>query len=110
MSKKKSPDEKELDCYSNIINLFSKFDKDPITMEKWKGNLITRLMNALKEPENENWLKNALIILLSLVDNKPSDIYENKGDNLNILSKEEKEQILLKLKEEFISDDENKDL
>jgi len=79
-------------------------------MEKWKGNLITRLMNALKEPENENWLKNALIILLSLVDNKPSDIYENKGDNLNILSKEEKEQILLKLKEEFISDDENKDL
>ena len=101
MDKKKETIDKELECYSNIINLFSKFDKDPITIEKWKNNLITRLMNALKEPKNESWLKNALIILLSLVDKKPSDLYANMGENFNILSKEEKELILSKLKEEL---------
>ena len=32
-------------------------------------------MDVLKELKNENWLKNALTILLSLFDNKPADLY-----------------------------------
>ncbi|MBY9005147.1 MAG: hypothetical protein KGD63_00125 [Candidatus Lokiarchaeota archaeon] len=101
MVKKKELEERELECYSYIIKLFSKFDKDPVSIDKWKNNLITRLMGALTNPKNENWLKNALIILLSLVDKNPSDLYANIGENLNILSKEEKDQIFSKLKEEF---------
>ncbi|MBY8983205.1 MAG: hypothetical protein KGD57_09665, partial [Candidatus Lokiarchaeota archaeon] len=66
--------------------------------------LITRLMATLTKPQNENWLKNALIILLSLVDKKPSDLYANIGENLNILTEEEKERIVSKLKEELNSE------
>ncbi|MBY8982893.1 MAG: hypothetical protein KGD57_08085, partial [Candidatus Lokiarchaeota archaeon] len=66
--------------------------------------LITRLMATLTKPQNENWLKNALIILLSLVDKKPSDLYANIGDNLNILTEEEKERAVSKLKEELNSE------
>ena len=104
MSKKKELDEKELKCYTNIINLISKLEQDPISIEKWKSNLITRLMATLTKPQNENWLKNALIILLSLVDKKPSDLYANIGDNLNILTEEEKERAVSKLKEELNSE------
>ena len=61
-------------------------------------------MNILKKPENENWLKNALIILLSLFDDNPADLYSNRGNNVKILSNKDKEQVVSKLREEFFSE------
>lgn len=59
MAKNNDIDQKELDCYTRIINLFLKISKDPITIETWKDKAIVKMMNILKNPENKRWVKNA---------------------------------------------------
>jgi hypothetical protein len=94
-------DQKEVDCYTKIINLFLKIGKDPISIETWKDKAILKIMNMLKDPKNKRWVKNALIILLSLFDDKPPDLYSNLGKKVKNLSNEETEQVISKLKDEF---------
>ena len=101
LAQKNDIDQKELDCYTKIIKLFLKKEKDPITIETWKDKAIVKIMNVLKDPKNKRWLQNALIILLSLFDDNPPDLYSNIGKKVEILSDEEKEQVISKLKEEF---------
>ena len=66
MTLKKDDTEKELECYTKIIHLFSTISKDPITLETYKDKAIIKTMNSLRDPKNQTWLRNALIILLSL--------------------------------------------
>ena len=101
MAEKNDIDQKEVDCYTKIINLFLKIGKDPITIETWKDKAIVKIMNVLKDPKNKRWVQNALIILLSLFDDKPPDLYSNIGKKVEIISDKEKEDVISKLKEEF---------
>ena len=98
---KKDDTQKELDCYTKIINLFSKISKDPIILETYKDKTIIKIMNALKDPKNETWLKNALIILLSLFNGKPADLYSNLGNNVKKILEREKDDFFSKIKEEL---------
>ena len=101
MAQENDIDQKEVDCYTKIINLFLKIGKDPISIETWKDKAILKIMNVLKDPKNKRWVQNALIILLSLFDDNPPNLYDNLGKNINILSTKEKEQVIIRLKEEF---------
>ena len=58
-------------------------------------------MNLLKVPKNRQWMKNALIIILSLFDENAPDLYSNIGKNVKLVSKQEKEEIFSRLKEEL---------
>jgi len=78
--------------------------RDPIKIEMWKDKTLIKVMKVLKKPENENWLKNALIILLSLFDDNPANLYSNRGNNMKRLSNKNKEQVISKLREEFFSE------
>ena len=101
MVEKNDINQKEVDCYTKIINLFLKIGKDPITIETWKDKAIVKIMKVLKDPKNKRWVQNALIILLTLFDDNPPDLYSNIGNNVKILSDEERQQVISKLKEEF---------
>ena len=96
-------DLKELECYTKIINLFKKISKDSITIETWKDKTIIKLMKVLRRRENKRWVKNALIILLSLFDDNPPDLFSSLGNNIELLSNKEKEEVVSKLREEFTS-------
>ncbi|MBY9008035.1 MAG: hypothetical protein KGD63_14940 [Candidatus Lokiarchaeota archaeon] len=102
MALNKDDIQKELDCYTKIINLFLKISKDPIINEIHKDKALIKIMNQLKDPKNANWLKNALIIFVSLFDEKPADIYSNLGINGKNSSKRDKEMIFSKIKEELL--------
>lgn len=101
MAQENDIDQKEVDCYTKIINLFLKIGRDPITIETWKDKAIVKIMNVLKDPNNRRWVQNALIILLSLFDDTSPDLYDNLGKDIKILSTSEKKQVISKLKEEF---------
>ena len=101
MAEENDRNQEELDCYTKIVNLFLKIGRDPIASETWKDKSIVKIMNILKDPKNKNWAKNALIIVLSLFDDTPPDIYDNVGKNTITLSAKEKELIIAKLKEEI---------
>ena len=102
MALKEDNAQKELECYTKIINLFSKISKDPISIETCKDKTITKIMEKLKDPKNENWLRNALIILLSLFDDNPADLYSNLGVNTKKISSNERKNIFSELKKEFV--------
>ncbi len=100
MTLKKDDIEQELECYTKIINLFSNISKDPINLETYKDHAIIKAMNALKDPKNETWLRNALVVLLSLFNGNPADLYSNLGNNIRTISEIEKADIFSKLKKE----------
>lgn len=103
MAQENDINQKEVDCYTKIINLFLKIGKDPISIETWKDKAIVKIMNVLKDPKNKRWVQNALIILLSLFDDRPPDLYDNIGREVKLLSDNEKEDVISKLKVEFKS-------
>ena len=101
MAQENNIDQKEVDCYTKIINLFLKIGKDPISIETWKDKAIVKIMNVLKDPQNKRWVQNALIILLSLFDDTSPDLYSSMGEKVKRLSDKEKQKVISKLKEEF---------
>ncbi|MFO8017430.1 MAG: hypothetical protein R6U96_02245 [Promethearchaeia archaeon] len=97
----------ELECYLKIIRYFQERENKEKT-EIWKSSTLIHLMEKLKEIEDEgiekkrNVIKNSLILLMSLFENIPPDVYNNRGVHINRLSEEDKEPLKNTLKEEVL--------
>ncbi|MEJ2277587.1 MAG: hypothetical protein P8Y70_07545 [Candidatus Lokiarchaeota archaeon] len=91
----------EIDCYEKILDFFqeNKFKKKKI--ELWKNKTFIALMKKLEKTQNRVLVKNAIILMISLFDNIPPDIYNNRGIDIDLLSKADKSNLYTKLKEEF---------
>ena len=50
----------------------------------------------------DNFIRNALLLVLSLYDNKPADLYHNSGYDIESCSDRDKEQLLAELKKELL--------
>ena len=81
------------------VNLYRTFSNKPEIILMDHRMPIKNGIEATKAIIKIN--KNALIILLSLFDDNPADLYSNLGTNGKKLSKREKEDIFSKLKKEF---------
>ena len=92
----------ELDCYLKIINYFQKEKINREEAEIWKNKSIIELMNLLDRTRNRTLVTNALILLLSLFENKPPDIFNNRGVNINRISHKDKRSLIEHLKNEFL--------
>ena len=93
----------ELKCYLRIIEFFQKSKSKAEDTEIWKNKVMVTLMNLLKQKENQEILvRNALILLLSLFEDLPPDIYNAKGQNFKKVDQKQKASILDQLKEEFL--------
>ena len=97
-------DEDEL--YDKILDLFSKEKKNPNLRVLLGARSIIELMKRMNNSKNKEVAKNAIIVLISLFDDYPPDIFDNIGADLESLSEEEREEAMEKLKEIFIKDDE----
>ena len=92
----------ELEFYLKIVDYFQ---DDNISREKreiWKNQSIIQLMNLLKRTQNRTFVTNALIFLLSLLEDNPPDIYSNRGHNVNCISDKDKKALILELENEFL--------
>ena len=94
----------ELDYYLSIIDFFQNQDKNRETTEIWKNKSFIQLMKVLKRTRRKEFVKNAIIIILSLFDELPPDSYNNKGIKVNSLESEDKISYVNLLKSEFIND------
>jgi hypothetical protein len=90
----------ESECYNRIIKFFHSDINDKEKVEKWKSQSYIKLMNSLESKEDKELAQNAIIMILSLFENIPPDIYNNRGFKLKNLDTEEREKIISKLKEE----------
>jgi len=95
-------DDLELECYLKIIDYFQKEKISREEIEIWKSQSIIELMKYLEHTHNRALVTNALILLLSLFEDIPPDTYNNRGVNINRLSKRDKSSMIEDLKEEFL--------
>jgi hypothetical protein len=91
----------EMECYETILNYFqeNKFNREKIDL--WKNKTFISLMKKLEKTQNRLLVKNVIILILSLFENIPPDIYNNRGIDINRLSYEDKNTLYSELKKEF---------
>ncbi len=94
----------EIDYYEKILQFFSMKNRDEVKTEKWKDESLIELMNLLKNKEkSENFVKikdlvqNAIILILSLLDDKPPDFYDTIGKDSKCILLNEKRKLKRKL-------------
>ncbi len=94
----------EFDYYSGIIEFFQNPDTNKETIEMWKDKSLIELMKVLERTSRKEFVKNAILLILSLFEEHPPDIYTSRGTNVNSLDNGEKRSYLSVLKTEFIDD------
>ncbi len=95
-------DEDEMKCYSRIINSFMNNKLDLNQREMAKNQSIVKLIKSSKCRDNKNFVKNALILVLSLYDEEPADLYCSYGNDIDSCSIEEKQALKSCLKQELV--------
>ena len=95
-------DEDEMKCYSRIINSFMNNEFDYKQRELAKNQSIIKLIKSSNCRNNKNFVKNALILVLSLYDDEPADLYCSYGNDIDTCSELEKEVLKSQLKLELI--------
>ena len=92
----------ELDYYQNIIDYFENKQIDRVSTEIWKSKTYIKLMKVLERTQNKEYVRNAILMILSLFEDKPPDFYNNQGTDSNSLNSEERKSLKTILKSEFI--------
>jgi len=59
-------------------------------------------MNFLNQTNNRKLVTNAIILLLSLSEDNPLDIYSDRGTNINQIVDKDKKLLIQNLKEELL--------
>ena len=104
MNKSNNNDNYELDYYIGIIDFFQNQNTNRETTEIWKNKSLIELMKVLKRTRNKEFVKNAIILILSLFEEIPPDSYNNRGMKANSLSNSDKVSYVNLLKSEFINE------
>jgi hypothetical protein len=97
-------DELELKYYTKIINFFKSQPSSKESIEIWKSKSFIELMKVLERTKNKQLVKNAIILIISLFEQLPSDLYNNRGKNANLINKKDKKSYLSLLKSEFMDE------
>jgi hypothetical protein len=97
-------DNYELEYYLSIIDFFQNQNTIKETTDIWKNKSFIELMNVLKRTSKKEFVTNAIILILSLFDEMPVDMYNNKGIKVNSLTNGDKQSYVNLLRSEFIND------
>jgi len=97
-------DNSELNYYLSIIDFFQNQNTSRETAEIWKDKSFIELMKVLKITRKKEFVKNAIILILSLIDQMPPDTYNKGGFKVNSLINGDKLSYVNILKSEFIND------
>ena len=102
MNESNNCDTSEFDYYSNIIEFFQNPSVNKEAIEIWKDKSFIELMKVLeRKTSRKEFVRNAIILILSLFAEHPPDIYTSRGTNVNSLDNGEKKSYMSVLKTEF---------
>jgi hypothetical protein len=94
----------ESNYYQNIIDFFQNQQFDRVSTMIWKSKIYIKLMKVLERTQNKEFVRDAILVILSLFEDNPPDIYDNQGVSSNDLPPEEKKSFKMILKSEFINE------
>jgi hypothetical protein len=97
-------DDFEMEYYTKILDFYQNQEFDRETVEIWKSKSYIELMQVLKRTNNKNLVKNAIVLILSLFEDLPLDIYDCSGQSVRDLKKEDKNAYLANLRSEFVDE------
>ena len=92
----------ELDCYLKIIDYFQSEKASREETEIWKDHSLIELMKLLDKAKNRHLVTNALILMVTLFEDIPPDTYNNRGVNINRISRKDRKSLIANLIEEFL--------
>ncbi len=95
--------ESYVDFYDQILHYFHNKPLKKGDVEIWKNQTYIKLMEVLKKTNDKQKIRNSIILLISLFEDLPPDILNNRGDKMENLKIEEKKKLVSLLKEEFSS-------
>lgn len=104
MNKSNNCDTSEYDYYSKIIEFSQNQNVNKETVELWKNKSFIELMKVLERSCQKEFVKNAILIILSLFEEHPPDIYSSLGKNVDSLNNGDKMSYITLLKTEFIEE------
>ena len=104
MNNSNNCDNSEYDYYSSIIEFSQNQNVNEEAVELWKNKSFIELMKVLERNSRKEFVKNAILLILSLFDEHPPDIYTSRGTNVNSLDNGEKKSYMSVLKMEFIDE------
>ena len=92
----------ELDCYLKILEYFQTEKVNREETEIWKDQSLIELMRLLDKKKNRVLVTNALILMVTLFEDIPPDMYNNRGVDINRISLRDRKSLIADLKEEFL--------
>ncbi len=95
--------DKELDYYLKIIEKCKNKRGSREAVEIWKSKEMITLMKCLNRTKNKNLITNALILLTTLFEDIPPDLYNNAGVNINLIEGKDRDVLVSILSQEFLS-------
>ena len=94
----------EEEYYNRIIDFFQKNKENSKSIEMWRNESFMELMKILKRTHNKQFVRNALLLILTLSDAFLPDTYNYRGVNVEVLDKTERATMISILKTEFIDE------
>ena len=92
----------ELDCCLKILEYFQTEKINREETEIWKDQSLIELMRLLDKKKNRVLVTNALILMVTLFEDIPPDMYNNRGVDINRISLRDRKSLIANLKEEFL--------
>ena len=94
----------EEEYYNRILNFFQNNKQNSESIEMWRNESFMELMKILKRTHNKQFVRNALLLILTLSDAFLPDTYNYRGVNVEVLDKTERATMISILKTEFIDE------
>ncbi len=94
--------DEELEYYLKIIEKCKNRRGSRETVEIWKSKEMIALMDRLNRTQNKVLITNALILLTTLFEDIPPDLYNNVGVNVNLITSKDRDMFVSILSQEFI--------
>ena len=104
MNNSNNCDNSEYDYYSSIIEFSQNQNVNEEAVELWKNKSFIELMKVLERNSRKEFVKNAILLILSLFEEHPPDMYSSLGKNVDSLNNGDKNSYISLLKTEFIDD------
>ncbi|MBY9006941.1 MAG: hypothetical protein KGD63_09290 [Candidatus Lokiarchaeota archaeon] len=92
----------DLDYYSSILEKYQYYSLSRQEIEVWKYKIYMELMDLLGFTENIMMVKNSILLILSLFEDLPPDLYNNQGLKISSLDKKDKNILISNLRKEIM--------
>ena len=83
----------EMSCYDEILDFYQDKSRSTVSTQLWLDGYLIKLMNILSTSQNPKYVKNCIIVMLSLFKDSVPDHYHTRGKSTEELKSSEKKYL-----------------